>query len=66
MNCGELSWLHISLGIAERFSESAQLLRTAVMVGFRSHLINLKGRQRIEKRVSRLNVEKVLGDAVVH
>jgi len=36
------------------------------MIDFRSHPTDSKIRQRIEKRGSRLNVEKVFGDAMVY
>lgn len=61
--------LHTSPGIAERITELARLVRLGVLIDFREATRAELGAQefahQIEKDLPRLDIEKVLGDAVV-
>jgi len=61
--------LHTSPGIAERISPLARLVRLGVLIDFRQATREALGATEyardIEKKIPRLDVEKVLGDVVV-
>lgn len=61
--------IHTSPGIAERISPLARLVRMGVLIDFRPPIRSAMGAveyaQAIEAQLPRLDIEKVLGDAVV-
>jgi len=62
--------LHTSAGIAERIYPLSRLVRYGVMMDFSPATCHAMGAVEylsdIERQLPRLNIEKVLGDAVVH
>jgi HD domain len=62
--------LHTTAGIAERIYPLSRLVRYGVMMDFspatRQAMGAVEYSSEIEKHLPRLNIEKVLGDAVVH
>jgi hypothetical protein len=61
--------LHTSPGIAERITPLARLVRLGVLIDFRPAIKSSLGAEEyardVEARLPRLDIEKVLGDAVV-
>lgn len=62
--------LHTSPGIAERIASLARLVRLGVLMDFRpatrQEMAAVAYGEQIEAKLPRLEIEKILGDAVVH